>query len=203
MRQPAPRLAALRSERDIDIVTELILNNHRPRGIRVDSRHALDPRAVRVRVAPRPAQHDGALGDELAELRHHVVVDLEGVRARARVDGDEAAARGARPAAGEVRAVRVIGAEGPRHGARRPVLQGAHGEVCRLAPGGGLGRGPALGHVLLDVWVGVVEVGQGAPVVVVGVAVPGYAGDVLGCRVKDCLGVAGYVCGCRQRGLKR
>ena len=86
----------------------------------------------------------------------------------------------------------AVGAQRPRHSARGPVLEGPHGEVGGLIPGC-LRGGPAFGHDLVDVGVGVVEVGEDAPVVVGGVAVPGDGVDVLAGARDDGLRVVGLI----------
>lgn len=181
IQRPTPGLPTLKIHRNIDIVGKLVSHDHRLGPIRIQARHALNARSIRVSITPRPIQNRSPRRNELAKLRHHVIVNSKAIRARRGINNHQPAA-GRAPARAEVRAVRRVGAEGPSHGARGPVLQRAHGEVCGLRPAG-LGRGPALGHVLQGVWVGGVEVGEDGPVERVGVAMPGYGWDVGGCFV--------------------
>lgn len=143
---PTPARSALEVHRDIDIVGKLICHDDRLGAIRVESRHAFDARSISIGITPISIQNRRTRRHELAELRHHVVIDLKCVRESRGVDNDEPTASRATTRA-EVWAVRSVRTKIPRDGARSPILQRAHGEICGLTPGGA-GRGPALGHIL-------------------------------------------------------
>lgn len=143
---PAPDLAALGGDVDVDVVVERVLDDDGPRTVRVPRRHRLDALVPVVAVAAGAAEDHGALGDELGVLRQDVVVDRVLVRPRRLVHHEQPAARAA-PAL-DVRPERPVrrlrpGPERPHEGALGPVLQGPDRVLGGLVPGG-LGGGLAM-----------------------------------------------------------
>ncbi len=191
VQRPTPLFTALERHSQIHIVIEAVKDDQRPRAIGIQKRHDLDRRAITIVVRARRRQSRRAPLDVLGKLTHKVVVERLDVRACIYIDLDDAAAGSA--ATGQMGAVGRRAAERPREGAGGPILYRSHDKVDALVPGG-LGRGPTFGHILSDVWVLGVEVGEYSPVVVGRVAMPSDSLDVCACPVEDGLRVRGYVC---------
>lgn len=182
-----PRITTHQRDRDIRIVAKRILNHHCNRPVRIQTGYCLDPIAIAIRRAPVRLQDARAPRYEAAELRHEVVrrakreVNVTPVAVAGTASGvDSYHASTIRTTACKMRPGIFIGAQRPRHHAAGPVLQRAHGEIDRVRPRN-IRRRPAFAHVLADVGVLVVKVGQHSPVQTARVAMPGDAVDKAVC----------------------
>lgn len=187
---PSLRLG-LGADLDPDFLVIAVLDDDRAGAIRVKSANSLHAGVVVKQVASGTVNDNSALGNVLAELSHHVVVNLLLVAAAIRADGNETRALVAVAAAGEGRAAAGVGTKSPGDDAVGPVLEREHVEAGAVDPVSGADGGPALSHVLLLVGELVVELGERSPVVgvVAGVAVPSSSLDVLAGHVHDSLRV--------------
>lgn len=113
---PAPTRSTLEVDRDIDIVGKLICHDDRLGAIWVQSRHAFNARSIPIGITSTSIQNCRTRRHELAKLRHHVIIDLQGVRESRSVYNDESTA-GCATARAEVWTVGGVRTQVPGNGA--------------------------------------------------------------------------------------